>query len=168
MEHRHHAARLACLMVIILCAFCGGCGMLQQPSASISAVRPQNVGLSELTMVFDVAIDNPYSVALPLHRMDYSLASRGQKFMSGQTDLEGSVPANGSTVLAVPVTIPYRQLMNAVDGVKAGSTVPYTADLGLLVDVPALGDMRLPMSTEGEIVIPTLPGIMDRIETLGR
>lgn len=39
-----------------------------------------------------------------------------------------------------------------------GSKIPYSAELGLSVDTPALGLIRLPLKKEGELVLPTVSG----------
>lgn len=46
--------------------------------------------------------------------------------------------------------------LRALKNVELGSKIPYKADVGLSVDTPALGMLRLPLKKEGEVVIPTV------------
>ena len=154
--------------VAALLASATGCGMLQKPSAHITGVKVQDVKLTSATMLFDVKVDNPYTVPLPMSNVDYALSSQGQRFLTGKADVQGAVPARGSKVLGVPVRISYVELINAVKGARPGGTIPYTADLGLSVDVPALGPLRLPMSKEGQLTIPSAESLLERIKGLGK
>ena len=56
--------------------------------------------------------------------------------------------------------------INAVKGARPGSTIPYKADMGLSVDVPAWGPLRLPMSREGQLSIPSAPGLLDHLRDM--
>ena len=155
-------AALTCLLTS------GGCGVLQKPTASITSVNLQSATLSEATMLFDVQVDNPYTAALPLTNLDYALSSQGQSFLTGTADVQGSVPAGGSKVIAVPVRINYLDLVNAVKGARPGGSIPYKADLGLSVNAPLLGNLRVPMSREGELAIPSTSSMLDTLRDLAR
>ena len=67
-----------------------------QPQARVTRVDLRDLSLDGLTLRFDIEVENPYGVALPLLGLDYALASRGTRFLSGNAETEGSVPARGS------------------------------------------------------------------------
>ena len=75
-------------------------------------------------MLFDVEVDNPYAVPLPMSNVDYALSSQGQQFLTGKGDVQGTVPAGGSKTLGVPVQISFLELINAVKGARPGVTIP--------------------------------------------
>lgn len=154
--------------VMVLLAGASGCGMLQRPDARIVGASLQNVTATDATMRFEVEVDNPYAVGLPLRNFDYSLSSGGQKFLDGQTDVEGTVPAGARRSVGVPVRISFVELVTAVRGARPGATIPYDAELGLSVDAPVLGPLRLPMSRDGHLHIPTAQGLLDRLRDLAR
>lgn len=139
----------------------GGCGMLDlpRPTAKVVGAGLRDVSLTDAQLLFDVEVSNPYSVPLPLTNTDYALASRGVGFLSGEAPLSGSIPAGESKVLALPVDIDFIQLVQALEGVMPGSIVPYDADLGLSVDAPLLGRLRLPMTKQGQIAVPSFSDI---------
>jgi LEA14-like dessication related protein len=132
---------------------------LQKPSAHVTGVRLQDIDLESVTMLFDVELKNPYSVPLPLVNLDYGLASKGKPFLSGEAPLQGTVPAMGSKTVSLPAKVTYKQLLSVLTDVKLGSVIPYRADLGLSVDAPAVGAMRLPLSKEGELPVPAPPEV---------
>lgn len=140
----------------------GGCDALglTKPTARVVEVHVQDVSMTSATLLFDVEISNPYSAALPLANVDYALSSGGAEFLSGEANLQGSVPAGNSKVLPVPVRIDFLQLVRVLEGVRPGSTIPYDAELGLSVDAPLAGRIRLPMAKSGELNIPDMPSFL--------
>jgi len=151
-------------MALSLLVMTGGCSMLEglgvaRPSAAVVGVRPTDVSLTTLTLRFDVEVTNPYSVPLPLTSVDYCLASRGAQFLSGEAPLQGAVPANGSKVLPVPVKVDFINLLSVLADVRPGTTIPYDAELGLSVDAPVAGPLRLPMTKADQLDIPNIPSI---------
>jgi len=165
--HRMNIFLLAIFTSVIL-AGAAGCGLIERPSVQIAGVKLQDVGLTNATMLFDVKVDNPYIVPLPMSNVDYVLSSQGQQFLTGKADVQGEVPAKGSKVLGVPVRFSYVELIKMVKGATPGGTIPYTADLGLSVNAPALGPLRLPMSKEGHINIPSASSLLEQIKGLAK
>ena len=74
----------------------------------------QDVNLTDATMLFDVKVDNPYMMPLPLGNLDYALASQGQQSLTGNADVQGTIPASASKTLPIPIKINYLKLFNAV------------------------------------------------------
>ncbi len=155
-------------MMLFLAALLGltGCSELKnvlqgmdKPSARITGASLDSLDLEGVGLAFDVEISNPYSVPLPLVNLDYALATGGKRFLSGNADVQGSVPAKGSKTIKVPAKVTFAGLLNTVQSVKPGSVIPYTADLGLSVDAPAVGQLNLPLRKTGELPVPTVPKI---------
>ena len=149
---------------LVLCGLtgCGALGNvlnLDRPSARIAGVKLQDISLTAATMLFDVEIKNPYSVPLPLVNVDYGLASREQPFLTGKADLQGTVPAKDTKTVSLPARVTYLELLKALKDVRPGSVVPYKADLGLSVDAPAVGPLRLPLKKEGKLPVPAAPDV---------
>jgi len=132
---------------------------MDKPSASISNVRFQDISLSDITLLFDVDVNNPYDVPLPLVNVSYGLASKGTNFLDGQADVQGTVPAKGKKTIQLPAKVTFASLLSAVQGVKMGSVVPYSAEMGLAVDAPAVGRLTLPIKKQGELPIPAVPDV---------
>ena len=125
----------------------------------MTGLKFQDVKLNSATLLFNVEVDNPYPVALPLMKMDYGLSSGAEPFLNGNTELQTTVPAKSKKIVSLPATINYLDMLKALKGIRPGSKIPYKADLGLSVDAPALGLMRLPLKKEGEIVLPTVSDV---------
>ncbi|MBS3735210.1 MAG: LEA type 2 family protein [Phycisphaerae bacterium] len=152
----------------MLLAALGGCGMFEKPNARITGVTLQDVRAAGSTLLFDVQVDNPNTIDLPMSDVDYALSSGGQPFVNGKADVQGTLPAGGSKTLGVPVQIRYAELIRAVAGARPGATIPYTAEMGFSVDVPLLGSLRVPVSKEGQLAIPSTDDLLQRLRDLAR
>ena len=133
--------------------------MVKKPTASLKAVSFENITLKSATLLFDVEVQNPYPVALPLLNMDYALATGANKLLSGKADLQTTIPANDKKVVSLPATISYLDVAKAFMGIRPGSKIPYRADVGLSVDTQSLGQIRLPLNKTGELSAPAIPEI---------
>jgi LEA14-like dessication related protein len=131
--------------------------MVGRPSARLSGVSLENVDAKSLTLQFAVDVTNPYPAPLPLTNLDYALGSKGSTFLDGNAPLQGTVPAGGTKTVLVPARVTFRRLLAALSGVQPGQVVPYDAAMGLSVDAPVIGSLRLPLKKEGRLPIPALP-----------
>ena len=148
----------ACLLVLSGCSTVESLlASAEKPSARITDVRMNDLSLEQVTLDFDVEIENHYDVALPLADLGYALSSGGNEFLVGDAPISGRVPARSSRVVTVPADVSFAPLMNAVRGVRPGSVVPWNANLDLSVDAPAAGRLTLPLRRSGELPIPTVP-----------
>jgi LEA14-like dessication related protein len=159
MSKKSCVAFISAAMIIFLC----GCETLQQvldiqkPTAQLAGVKFGSVSLEGAQLVFDVDIDNPYPAPLPLLNIDYGLTSKDSKLFSGSADLDGTIPAKSNRTVSLPVTIKYLDIVKAFKGVRPGSAIPYKADIGLSLDTPALGKLRLPLGRQGTLNVPDIP-----------
>ena len=144
----------------------GAAGCTSKPTASITGMKLQGISLTDATMLFDVKVDNPYMIAIPLGNLDYALASQGQQFLNGQADIQGKIPAQASKTVPVPLKINFLKLIGAVKGARPGASIPYKADMGLSLNVPIMGSIRVPMSKEGQLDIPSTSGLLDKLKDL--
>lgn len=141
-----------------------GCDLLRNlgaptPTAELAGVRFANLSLTALSLLFDVNVKNPYGVGLPLANLDFALASGGQPFLNGQAPMQGVIPASGQQLVTIPANVTFAALLQALQGVRPGAVVPYHATLGLSVNAPAVGVVRLPIQQEGSLPVPTVPDV---------
>lgn len=68
----------------------------------------------------------------------------------------GSPAASVETMLELPVTVPYDILMSLMRDLGRDWDIDYELEVGLTLDLPAVGNFTIPLSTAGEIKLPTL------------
>jgi LEA14-like dessication related protein len=153
------------LVGVLTLALLAGCGsteeylQLRKPTVRLANVQFREADAYGATLVFDVEIQNHYSVALPLVSFDYSLASRGQEFLVGSSELAISVPAGGSRTVSLPARVDYLKALRALSGIEPGMAIPYDARLDLIINTPQLGRIMLPMGKSGDLVLPDVADI---------
>ena len=144
------------LWILPLGLFAIGCSamQLQKPTAAVTGMQVQGVDSNGFTMNFDVDVSNANSVALPLAATDYKIGLAGVNIVQGKAKPEGSIPANGSRSISLPVTLTYENLLAAEQAiVKTGGDVPYALDAGLSLDTgsPLMGSVRVPLKYDGTL-----------------
>jgi len=153
------------LATALLLVFVAGCETIQQalplnkPSARLTGLKFEDVKLDSATLLFDVEVDNPYSIALPLTKLDYGLSSGAQPFLTGKTDLQTTVPAKSRKTVSLPANVNYLGIFRALKDIRPGAKIPYKADLTLSVDTPVIGLIKLPLKKEGELMLPAVSDV---------
>jgi len=149
---------------VFTAAFFAGCETTrdiqydQEPVVRLEAMRFGGVELDYATLLFDVEIDNPYRVSLPVPRLRYALISDGHTFLTATALDNVTVPPNTKKLLTLSDQVTYARLLRALDG-EPGSTIPFKAELTLSLDTPDSGWINLHAENEGNIVLPEPPEI---------
>ncbi len=140
-----------------------GCAQLQQvfgaPRASVAGVSLRGLDLQGLELVLDVDVSNPYAIDLPLLGLDYEIARGAGSLLKGAADVSGSIPAGGSRTLPVSLRLEFASLLALAGDIRPGAVVDYVADIGVSVNAPGLGPLRLPLRHEGRFPVPTVPEV---------
>jgi LEA14-like dessication related protein len=162
------ATRLGQQLAVALLLVTTGCATVNEilsrtgvdkPTARVRGARLTGLSLRSVDLAFDIEVTNPLAVAVPLDRLEYSLAGSGQPILSGAADLEGSVPARGTQLVNLPVRVDCLALVRTGSGFRPGQVVDYSADLTLQVDIPTASPLRIPLRTQGELPIPKAPAV---------
>jgi hypothetical protein len=130
-----------------------------RPTVEVAEVRLTGLSLQAVTLQLDLDVTNPWGAALPLAALDWTLASSGTELLRGQAAPGTSVPAHGTARVPLALVVPFDGLLAVLPSVRPGSVVPWEAQLGLAVDAPALGRLRLPLSARGELPVPAVPQV---------
>ncbi|KAJ8497886.1 hypothetical protein OPV22_008438 [Ensete ventricosum] len=105
---------------------------MPKPEASLASVSIKSFTRDSILFHSEVAVLNPYSHSIPICQLSYALKSAGREVASGTMPDPGSLTASAETKLEVSVKV------------------------GLTIDLPIIGDFTIPLSTKGEIKLPTL------------
>lgn len=115
------------LPLIALTLLLVGCSTVKQPTATFKTMNVTGITPQGFTMAFDLDVQNPNAVALPLSQTDYKLNFAGVNVLEGRAKPEGTLPANGSLPLTLPVTVTFENLLAAEQAiVKGGGKIPYS------------------------------------------
>ncbi|MCG7975324.1 MAG: LEA type 2 family protein [Candidatus Thiodiazotropha taylori] len=160
-----HRQTILLLFMILLFQ---GCSSLQQaeqlmngiqPTGEVKGVKLSGLDLRGIDLLFDVEVDNPNPVAISLDGLDYDLKLLNRSFLKGQQSMGMSLAADGKSQVKLPVRMEFERLLQHYSELSNRDDVPYQLDLGLGIDVPPLGRVRLPMSYQGRLPVPKLPDV---------
>lgn len=144
---------------VVIAGCTGAMRGLPRPSAEVTDVTVRDLNPKSVVLGWDVRVTNPYTVALPVTGMGYTLKTEGRRFLRGTLDAETSVPAGESTTVPLTVEVPFRALKQAVQSLEPGNVVPYTGVLELTVEAPMVGPIVVENHTRGEFPIPAAPEV---------
>jgi LEA14-like dessication related protein len=148
------------LSLALVAALFAGCETSRKvvPTAQMMGLKFENVKRGSVTLLFDVEINNPYAVGLPLTNLNYVLTSGANTFLQGSAELQTTVPASSKEIVSLPAKVNYKNMLKALKDASPGSKIPYKAELELSVNTPTSGLIKLPtFGGEGELVLPKAP-----------
>ncbi|XP_013631737.1 PREDICTED: desiccation-related protein At2g46140-like isoform X1 [Brassica oleracea var. oleracea] len=126
------------------------------PEATVDDVDFKGVTRQGVDYHAKVSVKNPYPQHIPICQISYILKSDTRMIASGTIPDPGSLIANGSTVLDVPVKVPYSIAVSLMKDMCLDWDIDYQLDIGLTIDIPIVGDITIPVSTQGEMKLPSL------------
>jgi len=154
----------------LLAAVCGGLAgcadmlkMLngadfQTPAVTFEKAMPRDLALDRVTIDVTFRIDNPNNLGVDLAQIAYDLQIEGHSILSGKPELGVKIPAKGSGELVFPCTIQFTQLANGLQAALSKKIVHWKASGEAGVNSP-IGVIALPLSAEGDIVMPSMPTV---------
>ncbi len=126
--------------------------LVAKPEVQLRDVQVIGLGFKSQTFLLSFDIHNPNPYPLPVSHVSYGIRLDGQRFASGQTESDISVPAGGGTEFAISVeldllTTAPRLLSIVREGVRRD--IPYELEGELGIDIP----MTPPVSYRGDGLI---------------
>ncbi|MEK6795405.1 MAG: LEA type 2 family protein [Spirochaetota bacterium] len=112
-----------------------------KPTATMERFDIKQISLRDITFTFDVAVHNPYPVALTLDGVDLDLSVEKQPLFKTTTSKGFSVAAKGKQTSSFDVTLTYGSIMKII--------ADYSARDYLVCDIDALVKIPLPKVIAG-------------------
>ncbi|XP_059457488.1 desiccation protectant protein Lea14 homolog [Corylus avellana] len=132
---------------------------IEKPEASIDNVDFKRVSRESVEYLAKLSVKNPYGHSLPVCEISYTLKSGGRVIGSGKMADPGDLKASDTTLMDVPVKVPHNVLVSLAKDIGADRDIDYELELGLTIDLPVIGNFTIPLSTKGEIKLPSISDI---------
>ncbi len=132
---------------------------VQKPSAKVSQVKLTGISFSKADLMFDIQIDNPNSVGIHLTEFDYDLLLNKGSFIKGQQKKDIQIKAQGQALIQLPLTLTYADIYKTFNTLKDADSIDYQIKINAGVNLPVLGNVRIPISTSGSLPNLKLPSI---------
>ena len=138
------AARKLAIGFLLISGGLSGCAanlenIVSSPRVKLTDVQVMGLGFSSQTFLLSFGVSNPNPFPLPVSDVSYGVWLDGQRFASGRTPSEFSVPAQGDATFAISVELDLLQtaprLLSIVrDG--QSKTISYELEGELDIDIP--------------------------------
>nr|ACH87174.1 late embryogenesis abundant protein [Camellia sinensis] len=135
---------------------------MKKPEASVMDVDLKDISRDAVTYNAKISVQNPYSHSVPICQISYTLKSTGRVIASGTMPDPGSLMANDTTILDVALKVAHSVLVTLGKDIGADWDIDYELDLGLTIDLPLIGNFTIPLSSKGEIKLPTLSDLWNK------
>ena len=113
--------------------------MVSSPAIELRDVTLVGLGINSQTFLLSFDINNPNPYSLPVNHVSYCVRLDGQRFASGQTPSDISVPASGTSEFAISVELDLLSTAPRLLSVLrsgARTQIPYELEGELGVDIP--------------------------------
>lgn len=132
---------------------------IKEPTASVEKVQLTDISLQKVDLRFDIAVENPNPLGVHLSGMDYNLLINDASFIKGQKKDKLNIKANGKANVSIPLSLTFSEIRKAVTSFADLDTVPYQLDLKIGVNLPVLGNIKIPLSKKGSFPNLKIPEI---------
>ncbi len=126
--------------------------VIQSPGVTLNTIEIQDIDFSAQTFVLGFEVSNPNPFPLPINAIDYGVTLDGERFASGRTAADISVPASGRSDIAISVELDlFRTAPKVLYLVREATEdgIPYEVRGNLSVDLPLVD--KVPFGTEGRV-----------------
>ena len=82
-----------------------------------------------------------------------------REIISGNIPDPGSIRANDKTAVKLPITVPYDFVISILRDIGADWDIDYELIVGLIIDLPIVGNFTIPLSRKGTLKLPTFSDI---------
>ncbi|MBN2279918.1 MAG: LEA type 2 family protein [Candidatus Marinimicrobia bacterium] len=132
---------------------------IQKPTAEIQNISLEKLSLEKADLLFHIKISNPNPVAIHLAGFDYDLVLNENSFLKGDNGSKIDINASDDGFVNFPLTLNFQNLYNTYQGLKEADEILYTLNLGLNMELPFLGNVRIPISKSDQLPTVKIPGI---------
>ncbi len=124
-----------------------------QPKVFIDAIEIEDTGLSGLTALLTLNIENPNNFTLNAKGLDYTMSLADTNILSGESQSNMSVPAFGSGKIEVPVRISYVSILETIPKVLETGVATYNFSGSIHTRL-----FNIPFDKTDEIKLPYIGG----------
>jgi hypothetical protein len=82
-----------------------------------------------------------------------------RQIVSGTIPDPGSIRANDKTAIKIPTKVPYDFVISILRDIGADWDIDYDLHVGLIIDLPIIGNFTIPLSKKGTLKLPTFSDI---------
>jgi LEA14-like dessication related protein len=148
-------SRRAALLVLSPLAACASLAGREPVTVDVVGLEPLPSQGMEGRLLVRLRVQNPNEAPVEFDGVSVTLDVRGSRLASGVSDVRGTVPRFGETVIAVPVTIPVAAMIRQAVGFASGDGTRLDYELHGRLAASGFGGVRF--NSAGELTLPSAP-----------
>jgi LEA14-like dessication related protein len=145
------------MLFIASCTTLRDLANIQKPALEYSNMSIQSMNFSEAVLLFEFDVNNPNPIGITASAYNYDFLVNKNSFLSGNQDRDVKIGASGNSVLQVPVTLQFSELLNTFSSLLQSNEFDYDLNTEFVFDIPGLGQQRLPVNASGSLPVPKIP-----------
>ncbi|MDR1893881.1 MAG: LEA type 2 family protein [Spirochaetales bacterium] len=102
-------------------------------------------------------IYNPNPFVIPIPAIKWVLTLAGQPFLNGEIPPQGTIAAESSARINIPVRAGFEEIYNGINTLLSSTEVDYAVNLDLRFDLPLIKNKSFPLVLEGTLPLPRIP-----------
>jgi LEA14-like dessication related protein len=153
-----------CALTVVPLLSCSALGPLGKqlepytPKVRFKTLQLNSIDWTRASVDFEFYVDNPNPLQVKVDQFAYAMALGGVKLLQG-TNKDGlRLKASGSSVMALPVTVVFSELFEAVSGLSGKEKVPFDLRGYFGFDTP-LGLARVKFRETGNFPVVHMPDV---------
>lgn len=152
---KRSALLLAAIVAVAPSLFAAG---LPKPTAEIRRFEVAAISLRDITFLFEVAVKNPYPLALPFDGMGIAFSVEGTKVFTVASKGGFTVPASGTKSNTFTVALVYADVIKVVQDYATKDYLATAIDVSLSIPLPKLPGLpkSIPFSWKLKKKIPAI------------
>jgi len=132
--------------------------LVQPPTAKIENVKITSLSFYDVSLDFDVLVQNPNPVTMQLDGFDYRFIIENKEILNGDEDRVLRIDGAASSHIKIPLTLKYQDIFQLIKQTKSLDTLSYTLS-GHLKTGGLLAGVKIPFSKSGSLPNLRVPRI---------
>lgn len=134
------------IIILLHCSTLKELANIQKPLVTIDNVQITGLTFDDISLKFNIAIDNPNQLSVKLAGFDYDLLLGELSFIQGQQNDGLLIEAQSKSLVELPVQLVFKDIYAKYQNLKNLDSTDYQLKVGLVFDLPVLGQTKIPVN----------------------
>lgn len=150
------------ITLLIGVVFILGCAavkeLVQPPSVKINSVKITDASFQDISLDFDLLVNNPNPFGIQLMGFDYAFSLQGKDFLSGDETRDIRVAGAASSHLGIPITLDFQKVYKLIKETGSLDSLSYNLK-GHFKPGGVMAGFQIPFSKTGSLPNIKIPKI---------
>ena len=131
--------------------------MVREPVVSFKSVDIASITFTGVDLLCKVNVENPNPLDIPFPELAWEVFLNANHFINGTIRNGGPIRSYGTTVVEVPVSLTYLDILNTFSSLAGANEVDFKIPLNFKFNIPVIGEKSFQLEPSGTVPILQLP-----------